>query len=98
MAANHVLEDKFPGLTSPSSGGSTFPFTRSTKIVSGSFSDTANLAYRCRGFYASAKGKLMVDTPYQENVEIQVVEGLNPTRLDRIYATGSDELTIDIRD
>ena len=96
MAANHVLEDRFPGLTGPNSGASTFPFTRSVKVAG--FSDTANLTFRCRGFYASAKGKLMVDTPTQENVEVQVVEGLNPTRLDRIYSTGSDALTIDIRD
>lgn len=98
MAANHVLEDRFPGLTGSTSGAMDFPFSRSVKVVSGSFSNTENLAFRCRGFLASAKGKLVVDTPTQENVEIQVVEGLNAQRLDRIYATGSDALTIDIRD
>lgn len=96
-----AIEDRFPGLNSPTSGAMSFPTTRSVKIAAAAFSDTVDLAFRCRCFIASAAGKLMVWTPEQQTeggVEIQVLAGLNPQRLDRIFATGSDALVIDIRD
>jgi hypothetical protein len=96
-----AIEDRFPGLNSPSSGAMTFPTTRSVQVDHAAFSDTVDLAFRCRCFVASAAGTLKVWTPDQTDaggVAIQVLAGLNPQRLDRIFATGSDALVIDIRD
>lgn len=96
-----AIEDRFPGLSSPTSGAMSFPTTRSVKVDHTEFSDAVDLPFRCRCFIASAAGTLMVWTPDQQTeggVEIQVLAGLNPQRLDRIFATGSGELIIDIRD
>jgi hypothetical protein len=49
-----------------------------------------------RFFVASAPGQIVVDTPEQTEVAIAVQRGLNPMRISRVYATGSDGMTVDV--
>ena len=99
-----AIEDRFPGFTGVNSGAMGFPTSRSVKIAPAGFDDEADLAFRCRCFTADMDGILMVDTSPDGqvakgvNVELQVFTGLNAQRIDRIYATGSDPITVNIRD
>jgi hypothetical protein len=88
-------EDRFKGLTGPTSGAMSFPTTRSKRAT---FSDSAVLDFHARCFVTSAKGKLTVDDEAGDNHEILVTEGLNAHRIRAIYSTGSDAITVDYRD
>lgn len=92
-----AVPDRFPGLTSATSGAMTFPTTRSARAT---FSDVATVAlpFHARCFVCSADGVLTVDDEGGSNHAILVFKGMNAHRIKAIYVTGSDVITVDVRD
>ncbi len=88
------IEDRFPDF-SPTSGAVVNPGTRHERVT---FSDSADLSFRCRYYKCSAAGTLKVTDAYGVTGTILVVAGYNMERLDRIWATDSDAITVDIWD
>ena len=93
-----AAEDRFRNTNGPNFGLITTPGTRIKTVAHAAFSDTVDLTFCCSYFKASAAGTLTVDTPESTNEPLVVVAGYNVERIKRIYATGSDSITVTICD
>lgn len=93
-----AAENRFPNPYNPNFWLITTPGTRIATIDPADFDDAEDLPFVASYFKASAAGILVVDTPESTQERLVVQQGTNVERIQRIYETGSDAITVTIVD
>ena len=86
-----AIEDRFAHLHDPISGPPDGALTRFSAVTK---SDTQDLAFVTRALLLSADGNVKVDSLESAAVTLPLVKGTNWIRAKRVYATGSDAVTV----
>lgn len=86
-----VGEDRFAHLNDPVSPSPDSPLERFVAVTK---SDTTDLAFRTRALVLSADGVVKVTDRFGNAVSLTLTKGVNWVRVDRVWSTGTDAITV----
>lgn len=85
------MDDRFAHLNDPLSPSMDSPLERFVAVTK---SDSADLPWRTRALILSADGVVKVTDRFGTAVPMTLTKGTNWVRVDRVWSTGTDAVTI----